>query len=417
MALKRSRWGIVLFAAAVVIAAGSVFLTYAVPYSANRALYRSTIPWVGIALSLLAFLIGHFSYPRVHNLKVYLIGYLTGLVGLSFFLLVAPPVKLPVQPAPGYTTALLLLAFANVAASALVPSYVKYLTTKRITFAVVAAETIWLLIARFVPAAVAWAAKIDTSGLLKPWYYLAVIWFGALLAWSILRLRDEFHLGGLLSGTGLLLTVAWILPPLHSYSFAARITFFAAVPLFLEIGTVFHWFSRMEHRISYDPLLHIYNRNFCSKIISEQSNINSTPPFAVAMVDIDHFKKVNDTYGHQAGDAVLVNTAQAICREVLPEGIVCRYGGEEMAVFFAGKTTKDVAGIMEKVRVAIEKMQTVTRKKKINVTISCGISHRTEKGQSIIDVIHAADKALYRAKQGGRNQVRSGKTPAPRKKA
>ncbi len=417
MPLKRSRWGVFVFVFALAAAAGALFLTYAVPFSEHAPVYRGIIPWVGLSLSLLSFFVGHFSYPRVHNLKVYLSGYLIGVICLSYFFFVAFPLKLSLPPAPYYAKSLLLLAFASVIATFLLPSYAKYRTTKRITFAIAGAEASWLILSRFVPQTIGWISAINTSGPFKPWYYLAVVWFAGVILLSLWRLRDEFHLGGILTGTSLFLALAWLLPPVHSYPFAARTTLMATAPLFLIIGTVFHWFSRMEHRISYDPLLHIYNRNFCSKIISEQSNINSIPPFAVAMVDIDHFKKVNDTYGHQAGDAVLVNTAQAICREVVPDGVVCRYGGEEMAVFFAGKTSKEIAPLMENVRVSIEKMKTVTRKKKIAVTISCGVSHRTDKAQSIIDVIHAADKALYRAKQGGRNQVRTGKTSMPRKKS
>jgi diguanylate cyclase (GGDEF)-like protein len=128
------------------------------------------------------------------------------------------------------------------------------------------------------------------------------------------------------------------------------------------------------------------------------------------MVDIDHFKNVNDSYGHQAGDQVLYNIAQTICREVVPDGVVCRYGGEELIIFFSQKTAKQVAPIVEKMRETIEKSKTKTAKKSLSVTVSCGISCREGPNQSIMEVIHAADKALYKAKEGGRNQVKMGKT-------
>jgi diguanylate cyclase (GGDEF)-like protein len=170
--------------------------------------------------------------------------------------------------------------------------------------------------------------------------------------------------------------------------------------------------ARMEHRVAYDPLLHIYNRSYCSRIISEQSSVNTAPPLAVAMIDIDHFKKVNDTHGHQVGDQVLYNTAQAVCREVVPDGVVCRYGGEELIVFFPRKTAKEIVNIMERVRSSVEKVKTAAPRRKIKVTLSCGISCRTDMSQSVIDVIHTADKALYRAKKGGRNRTKSARTRA-----
>jgi len=119
----------------------------------------------------------------------------------------------------------------------------------------------------------------------------------------------------------------------------------------------------MEHRIAYDPLLHIYNRDYCSKIISEQSNLNLMFPLSIAMVDIDHFKNVNDTHGHQAGDQVLYTVAQTVCKEVVPNGVVCRYGGEELIIFFPQQTARQVAPLVEKMRKTIEKTATKQRKR------------------------------------------------------
>ena len=185
---------------------------------------------------------------------------------------------------------------------------------------------------------------------------------------------------------------------------------FSVIPFYLSCSTGAHGSSRMEHRISFDPLLKIYNRDYCSRIITEQANMNVSPPFAVAMVDIDHFKQVNDTYGHLAGDAVLHAVAQAVQHGAGQQGIACRYGGEELALFFPQKTTKEITPIVEKIRTDIEKTKTRSGNKKISVTISAGISHRESFSQSIVDVIKASDKALYAAKNGGRNQVKTHKT-------
>jgi diguanylate cyclase (GGDEF)-like protein len=232
----------------------------------------------------------------------------------------------------------------------------------------------------------------------------------------VARLKSEFFLGGLVSGCAFIYSLIWVLNSNVQDIFSVQYEGLLVVaPLFLIIGILVHWFSKMENRVSYDPLLQIYNRDYCSKIISEQSKINSLPPFSIAMVDIDHFKNVNDTYGHQAGDAVLYEVAQAVSRGVAQAGVVCRYGGEELVVFSPQKTMKQLAEIIENVRIDIEKIKTPSGKKKISVTISAGVSQREHSTQTIMDVIQAADKALYKAKDGGRNQIKSGKITETRK--
>jgi len=232
---------------------------------------------------------------------------------------------------------------------------------------------------------------------------------------SIFRLKNEFHLGGIFAGSGLLCFAAWLLPAVfpRSSAIGAETILFTLVNVYLIIGIITHWFFRIEHRIAYDPLLQIYNRNFCSKIIEEQSSVKTTPPLAIAMIDIDHFKKVNDTYGHQAGDKVLHHIAQIIQREVVPDGIACRYGGEEIIVFFPNKTTKQIFPVVENIRGVIEGSRIPIARKRLSVTVSSGISHRETVSQNIMDVIHAADKALYKAKDNGRNQVKTTKTSLP----
>ena len=136
----------------------------------------------------------------------------------------------------------------------------------------------------------------------------------------------------------------------------------------------------------------------------------------VAMIDIDHFKKINDKHGHQAGDQVLFHIAQTVQREVVPEGIVCRYGGEEIAVFFPKRQPKRIIQIMEGVRSAIEHLKIKHGRKNVSVTVSCGIAYRSRSSQRIVDIIHAADKALYRAKNNGRNQVRTASSIHSREK-
>jgi diguanylate cyclase (GGDEF)-like protein len=242
-------------------------------------------------------------------------------------------------------------------------------------------------------------------------FFGGAVLFCGVAALSAVFVKKDFFLGGLLAGWAIFFVPAWISRVWGHGVYPVETAEFAILPIYLTVSVVVHWFMRMDHRISYDPLLHIYNRDYCSKIISEQSNLDTSPPFSIAMVDIDHFKNVNDTYGHQAGDIVLHAVAQAIQREVVPNGTVCRYGGEEMILFFPQFDIRDVEPIVEKVRASIEAMKVKTRNKTLTVQVSCGVSARESISQNVMDVIQAADKALYKAKKEGRNQVRIAKTP------
>lgn len=146
--------------------------------------------------------------------------------------------------------------------------------------------------------------------------------------------------------------------------------------------------------------------------------------YAIAMSDVDHFKKFNDTYGHDLGDQVLKMVAAQL-RKVGGGGKAYRYGGEEFTLVFPGKTAEQAKPHLEKLRIAIEHYQVKIRddanrpasgkegkkqrngggKDSVSVTISMGIAERCSDLPTPDDVMKAADKALYKAKDGGRNQI------------
>jgi diguanylate cyclase (GGDEF)-like protein len=285
------------------------------------------------------------------------------------------------------------------------PTYVKYRTTRRITFGILFIEGSFLIAAYFFPVFGKWRDVFMFSDFYHHAAYGSILWMLVIFFMSVLFLPHDFHLGGVLCGCALFFLVSWLSPLLMTGFKNLRYSLFAGAPVYLVGGIIVHWISRMEHRVSYDPLLQIYNRSFCSRILEEQSNLDTSPPFGVAMIDIDYFKKINDSHGHQTGDRVLFHIAQIVQREVVPEGIVCRYGGEEIAVFFPGKQTKRVLPIMERVRSEIEGMRLKQGKKSISVTVSCGVAHRGKAAQRLEEVVAAADRALYAAKNNGRNQV------------
>lgn len=411
MSQNKNRWGLSLFICSIPFAVAALYQAIYLQESSSLK-YLKIIPVAGLIFSVLAFFAGHFSYPRIHNLKVYILGYVTVISGAGYFVFYKQVVNLPLLPAGHeFLNAITVLTFVNLMVIPFFPSFVKFKTVRSTTLTIAVAEIILVILFRFSPQSKNLLKAIEFTSYSDIAFWAGIVWFVVVSALSSIKMKDEFYLGGIICGCALLYAVCWSCG-IFKNGESSQLFLLAIAPLYMSTGILVHWFSRMDHRIAYDPLLQIYNRDYCSKIISEQANMNMSPPFTVAMVDIDHFKKVNDTYGHQAGDAVLYNVAQAVCKGVIPQGICCRYGGEELAVFFPQMTTKEVVPILERVRQDIEKIKTNSGQKKISVTISCGISHRDASNQSIMEVIGAADKALYKAKEGGRNQVRSGKIPS-----
>jgi diguanylate cyclase (GGDEF)-like protein len=157
-----------------------------------------------------------------------------------------------------------------------------------------------------------------------------------------------------------------------------------------------------------DRLTGLFNRgHFEERLTAEFAfSARHKAPLSVMLLDLDHFKKVNDTYGHPAGDAVLKAVADKVLDTVRKEDIAARYGGEEMAVLVRGDA--DGAQVLaQRIRTRVSLIEVDTGTAKIRVTTSIGIAvmrkdlpHRSAK-----DLIAAADEALYNAKKNGRNQV------------
>lgn len=157
-----------------------------------------------------------------------------------------------------------------------------------------------------------------------------------------------------------------------------------------------------------DGLTELYNHRYFQEQM--KSNVENSKrygnEFSMIILDIDFFKKFNDTYGHQSGDAVLRQVAQTLKKSVRATDIACRYGGEEMSIILPN-TGKNVAhSTAEKIceRVSSNKFK-LQGDKEVSVTISLGVSTYPQDGQTPSELIEAADKRLYNAKNNGRNQV------------
>lgn len=157
-----------------------------------------------------------------------------------------------------------------------------------------------------------------------------------------------------------------------------------------------------------DGLTDLYNhRYFQEQMILQAANCKRyNTHFSLIIIDIDFFKKFNDTYGHQSGDAVLRQVAQKLKRNVRATDFVCRYGGEEMSIILPNTDKNEAAITAQKICQTIaESPFKLANDKESNVTISLGVSTYPQDGEVPSDLISSADKRLYRAKEGGRNQV------------
>ena len=164
--------------------------------------------------------------------------------------------------------------------------------------------------------------------------------------------------------------------------------------------------AEIERLAITDGLTGLFNhRHFQERLSQEFSRIDRfSEPLSVLIIDIDHFKKINDTYGHPVGDAVLKGVADKIRKTIRNIDISARYGGEEFAVILIGTDERGAMNMAERLRKAVMNKTFSADKNTFNVTISIGISTYTKGIKRKEELIEKADKALYQAKRGGRNR-------------
>lgn len=174
-----------------------------------------------------------------------------------------------------------------------------------------------------------------------------------------------------------------------------------------EIATRRELEEKLREQINIDSLTGVYGRSYFLRLGDlefKRSRREGTSLFAV-MIDIDLFKNINDTYGHPAGDAVLKQFA-LICQECLREiDVFGRLGGEEFALVLTGVGEREAFDICDRIRASLEKTEIVTEEGIIRLTASFGCASIEDDDEKIDAILNRADKALYDAKGGGRNQV------------
>ena len=166
-----------------------------------------------------------------------------------------------------------------------------------------------------------------------------------------------------------------------------------------------------------DPLIGIYNRRYLDRRLEEECARarRYQLPLFVLLLDIDHFKRVNDLYGHPAGDQVLIYLGKLILQAIRESDIVARYGGEELLIIAPNTSAASAMSLAERLRQTVETHALMLssgsdQRQEVRITVSIGVAGTTREMADPRQLFENADVALYRAKQEGRNRV-SAHTP------
>ncbi|WP_169764317.1 GGDEF domain-containing protein [Campylobacter mucosalis] len=161
----------------------------------------------------------------------------------------------------------------------------------------------------------------------------------------------------------------------------------------------------IEEILNQDPLTKLQNRNALNAFVKE--NLNDERDFAVVICDIDDFKRINDTYGHNAGDKVLINIAEIFKNIFRKDDFVCRWGGEEFLIILCDSTNQKALSVLERVRNSINSSHILYEDTQISVTMTYGVScyEKTKEQKDIYTMIKEADERLYKGKRSGKNCI------------
>jgi diguanylate cyclase (GGDEF)-like protein len=166
----------------------------------------------------------------------------------------------------------------------------------------------------------------------------------------------------------------------------------------------------LEERAYRDALTGAHSRSYFDETFRQEFSAASRHgwPLSLAFIDIDHFKRINDTYGHAAGDSVLVTLSRLISMQVRHGDIFARYGGEEFVLVLPGTAAEAAMAVLARIKETIEDFAHSIKDESIQMTVSIGLSTHMEEGFIYVtseDMLQAADSALYAAKRSGRNRI------------
>jgi diguanylate cyclase (GGDEF)-like protein len=175
----------------------------------------------------------------------------------------------------------------------------------------------------------------------------------------------------------------------------------------LALGNIKHHEALQNYAI-YDSLTGLFNRRYMEETLKREISrvARNREPLGLIMVDIDHFKQFNDTYGHAAGDMLLRSIGDFFKDRIRREDIACRYGGEEFVLILPGSSLENTCRRAEQLHEEIKRVRVRHRGSFISsVEVSMGVVVFSEHGTSAELLLESADKALYKAKAQGRNRI------------
>ncbi|UQZ32312.1 diguanylate cyclase [Paenibacillus sp. PK3_47] len=199
---------------------------------------------------------------------------------------------------------------------------------------------------------------------------------------------------------------------IRKYAYSLGVMDYITKPLDMELFTVliknrFELKREWQESIIVDELTGAFNRKYFNqtmkKLFSDFKRTERT--FTLALMDLDYFKQVNDTYGHLLGDEVLQTFAKVVKQSIRMEDTFCRYGGEEFALFMPNTDALSAMLVIERIQQNFAENHFLAKKENFKVTFSCGISEIKDHHQNADKLIEEADKALYTSKHAGRNQT------------
>jgi diguanylate cyclase (GGDEF)-like protein len=370
--------------------------------------YLLTAPFFyqSLILYLLALVLALLTYRSLYNVKILLASFLFLMMGV-FSMLYFIGFQTPngeiyrIGKDEGVHVLLYLLYSAVLLLLALVPSYLPKLLTRFCLASFILLEVLLMIacpdfLSPVMKAHVPWMLKQPVSIVLGLNAAVAVLAHILSVrrrdpyAWSITALLFLFSIAFLVRGS------------------EREIFLLHLVPIVLALMVVANLTASLSHHAHYDQLLNIYNRGHCNNILQGKGP-SLGKRFALVILDLDHFKKVNDRYGHAAGDRVLYEVAQKVREKALPRGITCRYGGEELLVVFpstsleyAEKVGREIVSSIAQMRIPVGGKK---KKKNLRITVSGGLATGRSGKDDVMAVLESADRALYRAKRLGRNRL------------
>ncbi|HEY8099130.1 MAG TPA: diguanylate cyclase [Burkholderiaceae bacterium] len=219
--------------------------------------------------------------------------------------------------------------------------------------------------------------------------------------------EKSYEVGDIKGRTYLYVDAAQYWEPIIFYAGAAATLGTAVLLLGMILVQRFAYQTKLVEAAIRDPLTGLFTRLYMTEwLTSAKSNLERNPNSHLALVifDLDHFKKVNDTYGHLTGDAVLKGVAEIILSSIRAEDLAVRFGGEEIAIFVHFIEEKDICVLANRIRQKLDEKGIDTEKGKLSVTMSGGVAIFSE-NDTPKDVFDRADKKLYEAKEQGRNRI------------